>query len=152
MDKCSKVAALYVATLKAIYLIEQHCHWTTKGNDFYGDHLMFQRLYESAQEDTDLAAEKFIGVFGLDCMDYATQVDLLNKVLLKYKNIEDPVDCCLKIEMDFLKFSQAAYDCFKQEETMTLGLDDMIMSIASSREESVYLLKQAQGDGTSEED
>ena len=146
MEKSIKVAALYIATLKALYLIEQHCHWTTKGNDFYGDHLMFQRLYESAQEDVDLAAEKFIGVFGLECLDYTMQADLLNKVLLKYKDIEDPVSCCLKIEQDFIKFSQSAYDCFKEEETMTLGLDDMVMSIASSREESVYLLKQAQGE------
>lgn len=146
MDKCSKVAALYVATLKAIYLIEQHCHWTTKGDDFYGDHLMFQRLYESAQENVDLAAEKFIGIFGLDCLNYEMQTDLLHKVLLKYKSIENPVDCCLQIEMDFLKLSQAAYDCFKKEETMTLGLDDMIMSVASNREESVYLLRQAKGE------
>ena len=150
MDKCSKVAALYVAALKGIYLIEQHCHWTTQGDDFYGDHLMFQRLYESAQEDVDAAAEKFIGLFGVECMDYATQADLLHKVLLKYEDIEEPIKKCLAVEMEFCKFSKAAYDCFEKEGTMTLGLDDLIMSIASKREESLYLLRQAQGEGTSD--
>jgi DNA-binding ferritin-like protein len=145
MDKCEKVAALYVAALKGIYLIEQHSHWTTQGNDFYGDHLMFQRLYEAAQEDLDLAAEKFIGLFGVDCLDYSMQADLVHKVLLKYKGVEDPLNKCIAVEEEFVKFSKAAYDCFEKEGKMTLGLDDMVMSIASKREESLYLLRQAKG-------
>ncbi len=144
MDKCSKVGALYVATLKAMTLVHQHSHWTTKGENFYGDHLLFMRIYESSQKDLDLAAEKFMGVFGSQCLDYDLQTELLNKVLLKYRNLEgSPLHMSLEIEKDFLKFSNEAYDCFKEEDKMTLGLDDMIMSIASNREEAVYLLQQA---------
>jgi DNA-binding ferritin-like protein len=79
-----KVAALYIACLKAMTLIHQHNHWTTKGEDFYGDHLLFERIYKSAQENLDLAAEKFIGVLGEECMDYKLQADLLNKVLITF--------------------------------------------------------------------
>jgi hypothetical protein len=46
------------------------------------------------------------------------------------------------VEKDFLKFSQEAYNCFEDEGKLTLGLDDMVMAIASQREESVYLLQQ----------
>jgi DNA-binding ferritin-like protein len=144
MDKCSKTATLYIATLKAMALIHQHSHWTTKGKPFYGDHLLFERIYKSALENLDLAAEKFIGLFGEDCLDYTLQADLLNKVLLKYKGLEGkPHAMSLAVEKDFLKFSKDAYNCFEEEGTLTLGLDDMVMSIASDREGSVYLLQQA---------
>lgn len=144
MDKCCKVAALYVATLKAVSLIHQHNHWTTNGLAFYGDHLLFQRLYESALENLDIAAEKFLGLFGEDCLSYDLQIELLAKVLSKYKNLEgSPIPMSLAIEKDFIKFSKEAYNCFEEEDRLTLGLDDMIMSIASQREESVYLLQQS---------
>jgi DNA-binding ferritin-like protein len=144
MDKCSKVGALYVATLKALSLIHQHNHWTIKGVSFYGDHLLFERLYKSTLENLDLAAEKFIGVFGDQCLNYDLQTELLHKVLLKYKNLEgSPVQMSLLAEKDFLKFSKDAYNCFEEEGKLTLGLDDMIMATASSREEAVYLLQQS---------
>lgn len=144
MDKCSKVGALYVATLKALAIIHQHNHWTIKGHSFYGDHLLFERLYNSTLENLDLAAEKFIGVFGDQCLSYDLQADLLHKVQLKYSNLEgSPVQMSLEAEKDFLKLSKDAYNCFEDEGKLTLGLDDMIMAIASKREEAVYLLQQS---------
>ena len=144
MDKCNKVAALYIATLKGIALIHQHSHWTTRGMAFYGDHLLFERLYNSALTDLDLAAEKFMGLFGDQVLDYDLQADLLHKILLKYNSLEgSPLEMSLNVEKDFLKFSKDAYNCFEDEGKLTLGLDDMVMAIASQREESVYLLQQA---------
>lgn len=143
MDKSNKIAALYVATLKALSLIHVHNHWLTRGDTFYGDHLLFERLYKSVLENLDLAAEKFIGLFGDEPLDYETQADLLHKVLLKYRNLEgSPIEMSLAAEKDFLKFSKDAFDSFETESKMTLGLDDMLMSIASEREGAVYLLQQ----------
>jgi DNA-binding ferritin-like protein len=144
MEKCCKVAALYIATLKGMAQIHQFNHWTTKGKDFYGNHLLFERLYDSTLKDLDTAAEKFIGVLGEECIDYDLSADLLNKILLKYKDLEgSPAEMSLAIERDFIQFSKSAYDCFEAEGKLTLGLDDMIMAISSQREESVYLLQQA---------
>lgn len=143
MEKCEKTAALYVATLKAISLIHQHNHWTTKGAAFYGDHQLFERLYKASLEDLDEAAEKFIGLFGDAYLDYDLQAELLHKVLLKYKNLEgSPAMLSLHATRDFIKFSKDAYNCFEEEGHLTLGLDDMIMAIASNQETSVYLLQQ----------
>lgn len=146
MDKSNKVAALYIATLKAIALIHQHSHWTTKGVPFYGNHLLFERLYDSSLDDLDLAAEKFVGLFSDEVLNYDLQTELLNKILLKYSNLEgSPLEMSLTIEKDFLKLSRDAYDCFEKEGKLleSLGLDDMVMSIASNRETSVYLLQQS---------
>lgn len=143
MDKCLKVASLYIASLKALVLIHQHNHWTSKGSNFYGNHLLFERIYNSALEDLDLAAEKFIGIFGVECVNYDLQAELLNKVLLKYKNAaSDPVTMSLSVEKDFIKFSKESYNCFEAEGKLSLGLDDMLMAISSTREGSVYLLQQ----------
>ena len=144
MDKCNKVAALYVASLKALALIHQHNHWTTKGLAFYGDHLLFERLYNSTLELLDLAAEKFIGLLGDQCLNYDLQNEMLHKVLVKYKNLEgSPAQMSLMAVKDFLKFSKDTYNCFEEEGKLTLGLDDMLMSIASKVEESCYLLQQS---------
>lgn len=143
MEKCIKVAELYIATLKAMSLIHQHNHWTTKGQSFYGDHLLFERLYDSVLKDLDMAAEKFVGLFKDEVLNFDIQAEFLNKLLLKYKNLEgSPLEMSLKIEKDFINFSQAAYKCFEDEGKLTLGLDDMISAISGKREEAVYLLEQ----------
>ena len=59
MDKCCKVGALYVASLKAMALIHQQSHWTTRGQSFYGDHLLFEKLYDSALEDFSIDEDDF---------------------------------------------------------------------------------------------
>ena len=144
MERHVKIAGLYLATLKAIYLIHQHSHWTTKGSDFYGNHLLFERLYEAAQKSADEAAEKFIRVFSEDALDLGFQNELLEKVLAKFKTAsEDPTERSIAAEKQFLQLSQQAYDAFKADEVMTLGMDDMIMSIANKSEEAVYLLQQS---------
>ena len=142
-EKTCKIGALYIATLKGIALINQNSHWLSRGEAFYGKHLLFERIYNSALKDLDLAAEKFVGLFGDQCLNYDLQTDLLHKVLLKYKNLEEiPVEVALKVEKDFLKFSQEAYNTFEDEGVLTLGLDDALCAISNKREESVYLLQQ----------
>jgi len=148
MDKCLKVAALYVATLKAMALIHQHNHWTTNGEMFYSEHLLFERLYNSVLEDLDLAAEKYMGLFGDEVLAYTLQTQLLSKVLSNYNKLEgSPVEMSLAVEKDFIKFSNDAYKCFEEQGELSLGLDDMIMSIASNREEAAYLLQQSANKG-----
>ena len=143
MDKYIKIAALYIAALKAMALVHQHNHWTTKGSEFYGSHLLFERLYKSTLENLDLAAEKFMGVFGDKCLDYDLQTSLLSRVLSKYSNLEgSPARMSLAVEKDFITFSKLAYNTFEDEGRLTLGIDDMLMAISSQREESVYLLQQ----------
>lgn len=147
MEKVWVIANMYVASLRAIYLIHQQCHWVTNGGTFYSDHLLFERLYKSAQEHADLAAEKFIGLFGDEALDFSLQKEYLNKLLSKYGdyNGQRLAELALTIEKDFLAYSKQIYDMLKEQGKMTLGLDDMIMSIASGREEACYLLQQSLG-------
>jgi DNA-binding ferritin-like protein len=143
MDKCNKVAALYITTLRALGIIHSQNHWTTNGMNFYGNHLLFERIYKSVLEDLDQAAEKFIGILGQECLDYEFQNKLLNSVLSKYNNLEgSSTEMSLAAEKDFIKLSEGAYQCFESEGKMTLGLDDFLMSTANNHEETIYFLQQ----------
>lgn len=134
----------YVAFLRALYLIHQNNHWQSKGPNFYSNHLLLQRIYESAAESTDAAAEKAIGLYGNDVVNLSAHTKLAHEIAAKYDSkSDDLIKSSLDAEQDFLKFSQKFYDYLKSENEMTLGLDDLIMNVASQREEAVYLLKQA---------
>jgi DNA-binding ferritin-like protein len=145
VEKTLKIANLYVATLRSLYLTLVWCHWTCRKNaGFYGDHLLFERLYGKVQENADLAAEKFIGLFGANALDYTMQTELIAKVSAKYSSLSaKPFEMALKAEKDFLQLSQEAYNAFEAEKVMTLGVDDMVMSIASDQETACYLLQQS---------
>jgi hypothetical protein len=144
VEKHLKIANLYIASLRGIALIHRSCHWTTKGQAFYGDHLLFERLYNSALENLDLAAEKLIGLFGDKALDYDLQGDLLHGVLAKFGSFDgSPHRMSLAVEKRFLKFSQEAYDAFEEGGHLTLGLADAISAIANKREEAIYLLERS---------
>lgn len=141
--KILQLSNLYVATLRQIYLTHQYSHWTTRGDAFYGDHLVFERLYKSAADDADSAAEKMIGLFGAESVNYDSQRNFMTKLAEKYSSLDgEPVKMSLAIEKHFLDFSKEVYKAFDDDGVLSLGLDDLIMQIASSRETSVYLLNQ----------
>lgn len=142
MERVEELCCYYVSLIRAVYLVHQNNHWITSGNNFYGNHLLFERIYKSAAEDADLAAEKFVGLFGVEVLDLHMQAQMIGKILEDFSS-GDPGHTSIEIEKKFLDFSQKFYDIVKQEDKMSLGLDDMIMSIASNREGAVYLLKQS---------
>ena len=142
--KCINASALYLATLRAIYFIYQQDHWLNKGNNFYGNHLLFQRLYENTLSDIDITAEKLVGLFDGKPIEYKLQTELLNKVLKSYDN-SDIFENAIKIEKDFIKLSKDLYLLLNEEHYLTLGLDNMIMAISDNHEKNLYLLKQTMG-------
>jgi DNA-binding ferritin-like protein len=142
MERIEEVCCYYIAFLRSVALLHQNHHWITKGKEFYGNHLMFERIYNSALEDIDLIAEKAIGLFNAECLDLNLQANIICKTLAKY-NKSDLINSSLKIERDFLNLSKEFYDKCKELDVMTLGLEDALSTISSHREEAAYLLKQA---------
>lgn len=136
MNKTVKIANLFVAALRCIYLVHQHNHWITKG---YGKHLAYERLYNTAGTDADKSAEKFIGIFGKDCVHYELQNKLISLILDRYLKIEDPVKRSLTIEKDFIVFAEAS---IKVLDKVSLGLDDLFTEVCNNRETACYLLNQ----------
>jgi DNA-binding ferritin-like protein len=71
-DKISgDLFASALAALQLLFLVHRHNHWESKGPTSYGDHLMFERLYKSADDDMDALAEKAAGLLGAECISLA---------------------------------------------------------------------------------
>jgi DNA-binding ferritin-like protein len=143
MSKTDRLTNLYVASLRSIYLIEQQAHWRTKGLGFYGNHLLFERLYQAAAADADAAAERFIGLFGEDAVDAKAQAEFIGKVLAKYSDKEEQLEIALAVEKDFISYGNQFYDELDKADLLSLGLEDMLPEINAHREAACYLLQQA---------
>jgi DNA-binding ferritin-like protein len=133
---------LYIAFLRSLYLIHQNHHWTCKGSGSYSNHLLFERIYASAQEDADSAAEEFVGLFGNEELTLSNQTTCMKSILEKFASDNDFIKTSLLAEQGFLKLSKELRQKMNDEELTTEGFDDVTSAIASSREKAVYLLKQ----------
>jgi DNA-binding ferritin-like protein len=147
MNSIAELCGYYIALLRTAYNVHQQSHWKEKGANFYGNHLLFERLYTNSAKDADAAAEKMIGVFGEETLDLSMQAQLIGKMMAKYST-SSPLENSLAVEKAILAFSDKIYEDLKNEDKLTLGTDDFLMTIASNREEAVYLLQQAMKGGS----
>jgi len=146
-DDAGARLATMASVLRGLAIIHQVAHWTTKSNTYYGDHLLYDRLYSAVTEHIDTVAEKTIGVYGLSFISLASHcqatmafVDDINKI--EANGAAGLAKRSLIAEEAFLDLAKEVYNALKEDGSLTLGVDDMIMSIASKHEEHVYLLKQ----------
>jgi len=149
LSKHLNLAIGYLSMLKAMREYYHFAHWVSKMDPFYADHSLFQRLYESLDDEIDGAAEKFIGLIGEESVFLPNLINSTCQIVDKLK-IPESKDLCgaelakhgIKIEKAFLRLSEDMYDTMKKDGSMTLGLDDMIMANCNSHEDTLYLLKQ----------
>lgn len=144
--------ALLVVWHKALAFIHQAHHWQTRGSNYYGDHLLFMRIYEGIVPLVDQLAERAVGLGGPEKVAVGTQLSLLNQ-LIEHLYLDVSADVSpdmmpglsLKAEEQLLEFMRASYDMLDKAGTLTMGVDDLLQAIASKHEEFVYLLKQRVG-------
>jgi DNA-binding ferritin-like protein len=136
-----KILCAYLAMLRVMTLIFQNSHWKCKCPAFYGNHLLFERIYDDAGDLTDAAAEKLIGLFGNDALNHPEQIELMSGYYKKYVS-DNHIENSLTVSKDFIKLADDVYNRIKEIGEMTLGLDDLIMSQSSKVEEFIYLLSQ----------
>ena len=131
-----------LAYLRMMYLSYQTSHWQAKGPTYYGNHLLFQRLYESVQGEIDALAEKIVGYVGPAGVELAGQTTLIRLLSEELAMIPDLHLRGLESETKAQHHIQRAYEAIKASGMMTLGLDDWLMATANAHESNVYLLQQ----------
>ena len=133
-----------LTTLRAMAIHYQNLHWEAKGLPFYGDHLLFDRLYKNVVERVDVLGEKILGLTGnsLFVSDlHSTQHSHTTlKLWHDYTKGDSPTSRALFSEA-YLQ-EQIEYTYHTLGEQLTLGLDDFLMSLANKHEEHFYLLRQ----------
>jgi len=137
-DLC-KLLSLYTAFARALYSLHQQNHWAAKS---YGNHLLFQRLYEESQEIADSAAERTVGLCG-ELMFEGSEDSIVKRFIPQNKDNASLLKSSLAAEKAFQTLAKKVYEYLKSKKMLTLGLDDLIMSQASEGESHIYLLQQA---------
>lgn len=132
-----------LATLRAQYLSYQTSHWQVVGGSFYGNHLLFERLYKSVQDQVDQLAEKIVGYVGIEGISLLPQVQDIFRCTARWSKIGCHHKRGLASEAELQDKIKAAYDAIKNVSAMTLGLDDWLMATANAHESNTYLLQQA---------
>ena len=132
-----------LACLRAQALSYQTSHWQMKGDDYYGNHLLLMRLYESVGEQIDGLAEKMVGYLGVGAVDLTHQMEHIAALTSHWSRVPGHLERGLLSERDVQAALKRAYDEIKELGVMTLGLDDFIMATANAHDSNEYLLQQA---------
>jgi len=128
--------------MRAQYWSYQEAHWKVKGASFYGNHLLFQRLYESLVEQVDTLAEKMVGKYGPEAVCSSALVPRFESFLGRWQVVGCLHKRGLLSEADFHAVVQKVYNELKALGELSLGMDDFLMAIASEHETNQYLLRQ----------
>lgn len=127
--------------LRLLAMYYQTAHWTVKGSLFYQDHLLFERLYNSVNEEIDGVAERAIGLTG--DRSIVRLSDVMEKVSeeskkLRYEPRENVefIQEAIELEHALIEFLESV------AKEVSLGTNDLMASIASNHEGHLYLLNQ----------
>lgn len=134
---------LVKGVLEALYNLYQEAHWTASGPAYYGQHLLFQRLYEGIRDEVDEVAEKMVQMFGPLAVESSAAAELVASIVSSWsEDEENRVVRALEAEEDFQGVLEAAYQQLEEDGLLTMGFDDWIMARSNSHETHMYLLQQ----------
>lgn len=137
-----------LSALIAVGRIHHTHHWQSHSDSFYGDHLMFQRLYEAIQDEVDSLGERTIGLGSIELVNPILQAQQVARVVTSFTagmplaipNVNDLVNGSYVAEMHFAKFMELCTQ--RLGEYLSYGTDNLLAGIADTHESHVYLLKQ----------
>jgi DNA-binding ferritin-like protein len=143
----SHLAAL-VAFLRAESMMHQAHHWQAFGQNYYSDHLLFERLYNEVIEDIDKLAERMLGS-GPTClanpMYHAKHVSAVAQVLYagapSSPSPDENAMLSFRAVLYTLVLLKFTYAQLEERKLLSHGLDNLLQGIADKHEEHVYLLK-----------
>lgn len=134
-----------LAILRAIQWMHLTAHWITKGNAYYGDHLLFERLYLGMTDEIDGLAEKLVAMHGPEAVCPKVQSKMLANIvatqagqkgiLQRAKFSEDVLQVVLK----------TIFESLEDRRELSLGMNDFLAALANAHETNQYLLGQRLG-------
>lgn len=135
-----------LAHLRALQWLYWTTHWTAAGPNFYGMHLMLQRLYEGKKggpdinEEIDQLGERIVAYFGARAISPA-DLQQQSAELIRAAQDSNPIVSLLRLEAGLQTAIRAAWDAEQQAGVeRSLGIDDYLMGLANERDTARYLL------------
>lgn len=128
--------------------LHQTHHWQAKGDSFYGDHQLFEKLYNETSLEVDRVAEHAVGLGSVANVDLNVRVAQVSELAARFGQTQtiphssELARRSLVAELAFLKIMVLAADSLDQRGALTRGLDNMLAGIEDVHERHCYLLKQ----------
>ena len=141
-DDYSELAIL-LGLLRSLNILHQSHHWQTEGKEFYSDHLLFQKLYETIQGEIDTIGEKTVGFGKPYLTNYFKQLRMI-KIMLKSLT-DSNVSYLLnsyRAELFTVEFIEELSKRLKLKGFLSSGLEQTLGTIQETHEQFCYLLKQ----------
>lgn len=149
--------SVVVKALQGAAMIHQGNHWQVAGPTYYGDHLLFQRLYEDTDGFVDGVAEKAVGTGTPMLVNPVLQSSQVSSfVATLYPGVvqlseTDMVIVSQNTVLAVLFLLGWAIKSLEYRGQLTNGIDNMLQGIADKHEEFAYLLQQRLAHTSSEE-
>lgn len=131
-----------LSLLRAQYMLYQNIHWEVSGPPFYGNHLLFQRLYESVQQDVDNLAEKVVAHFGVQAVAMRKAMPEMDAFCRRWCQVESLSARAMVSEADFQRLVQKTLSVLETEGRLTIGVANLLEEMADRHETNMYLIQQ----------
>ena len=141
VDPVRMVLVELLCRLHALYSIHRSAHWQVVGEPYYGDHLLFQRLYKVLDAEIDKLAERMVYVIGPDTVDADLIVRAQCDMVLDWTYEEScPYARATAAEEGLVDCTERAMSALEDSNHLTLGWEDFLGAVAAQHEEHLYLL------------
>ena len=141
--------SVLLSWLKATTIVHQTSHWTASGDPYYGDHLLFERLYNQVNGEIDKIAEKAIGLSSAALVDVVKiekntyrMVVLINNERPGIPDSNDLAQKSLEFEESLLDAIKLTLSSLQMNGNSTPGVQNLLEQMYDDHEGSIYLLKQ----------
>lgn len=134
-----------IAILRSLSLYYQTIHWLANGSQYYGDHLLLQRLYDAVTPEIDTIGEKALGIMKQEsAVNLVENISMVSKILnnMDYGSVEVCFNSAVKLERAFIMFCGEQAKSDENSE----GVKNLFAGMADKHEGHVYLLQQRLGE------
>jgi uncharacterized protein len=141
-----------LAILRGQHWLYFSSHWQASGPNFYGQHLMLERLYSGLHDEFDTLAEKMVAQYGEPVVAPGVILGLMAACVAQWSTESVPaMEGLVASENDLQATIRSLYDDMKAAGQLSAGLDDYLLSLANDHDTNAYLLGQASKPGDTPE-
>lgn len=126
------------ASLHSAHRVYWTLHWRAKGQPFYGDHLLYQRLYEARVKEIDRVAETIAALYGSDHLQAPAAVAAEARIVNATVKAANPGIRAA----EYVLQSTNAVNAALGSHPYGIAVNNVVAGIADSALEALYLLQQ----------
>ena len=129
------------AALRALHHVLWTYHWQSEGDPAYGDHLLYQRLYEARTAEIDRMAELIAALYGSEALDPVASWDRAGSLLHAkgWAKAKPYAGALLMVEAAITALDLADA---QNDGRHALAVNNVLAGIADSLNNAAYLLQQ----------